>query len=153
MDKIKIGLLGASSVYTGIEIVQIFKNAELSCIYDINAQRLAEAVKYAREYGFYVKSINNSDDFYDGDLRAVFAAKNMYEYIRKETKTLLLDGECMADEAFDGLYMQKNGNLFFYEDKWTPVNCFKFSPEDRLELLKTNEEAAAVFFMHNFDRR
>ena len=153
MDKVKIGLLGASSVYIGIEIVQIFKNAELSCIYDINAQRLAEAVEYAGKYGFYIKSINNSEDFYDGELRAVFAAKNMYEYIRKETKTLLLDGECMADEAFDGLYMQKNGNLFFYEDKWMPVECFKCSPEDRLELLKTDEEAAAVFFMLNFGRR
>ncbi len=150
MNKIKIGLLGASAISVGSEIVKSFPYSELSCIYDSNSDMLDISIKYAKENGFYIKKFNNADDFYSSKPHAVLATRSMYDYIRNDCKTLLLDGSCDFENVFDGLYMKHNEALYFYDKEWKNACVSKLSPSGRLSILKNPQNVALLFFKLNF---
>lgn len=146
MDKIKIGLLGASAITTAFEAVQTLKKAELFCIYDTNADMLDESIKYAKSNGFYIKKFNNSDDFYSASPNIILATKNMYEYINSKYTTLLLDGSCSFENVYNGLYMQNGGSLYVYNNGWKNAILSDIPLSERLPLLKNQQNITLLFF-------
>lgn len=148
MKKIKVGLLGADTVTDGISLALFFKNAELISLFDLNKERLNQAVSYAKENGIYIKAYNNADDFYATEPDMILAGRHMSDYIFCENAFL---PDAVSDSLSDGVASQIDGNLhFFNSGSWNPADISLLSSQNQLIYIKNGKNPLFAYFMLKF---
>lgn len=147
MDKIKIGLVGADTFEDGKTLISFFDNAELVSVFETNKFKLSKVISSAIESGLYVKSFNNSDDFYQTKPDIVLVGKTMHEYICTKN-SFVISGFCEEEYAEDGIAAEKDGKLYFRRNgKWVCFDSFEFSSSEQLAYIKSGKKPLIAFFM------